>query len=149
MAKAKHPASALTDEPLPITSITLEGVTAEGLPSKIGRFLDFTQAEDVLRTWAHQQARDWPQGAPIRAEVEFSRRLVFTCDLIADASGSVRERLPEIQRDFSDRSEAGLMSLQDQVAIALRVSLASREVSVEALRSRRIARIVLAYGEPA
>ena len=135
--------------PLPIVSVGLEGVNAEGLTTKIGRGLDFTQAEDLLRTWARKQTGNWPDGAPIRVAVEFPRRLVFTCDLIADSSGRVRERIASQRHDLPDFSSAGLMSLQDHVAVALRLAFASREISVESLQAKRVARIVLAYGDPA
>jgi len=137
------------EAPLPIVSVSLEGVNAEGLTTKIGRGLDFAQAEDVLRTWARKQTGNWPDGAPIRVAVEFPRRLVFTCDLIADSSGRVRERIASLRDDLPDFSSAGLMSLQDHVAVALRLANASREISVESLQAKRVARIVLAYGDPA
>lgn len=137
------------DEPLPIVSVSLEGVNAEGLTTKIGRGLDFIQAEDLLRTWARKQTGNWPDGAPIRVAVEFPRRLVFTCDLIADSSGRVRDRITSQRHDLPDFSSVGLMSLQDYVAVALRLANASREISVESLQAKRVARIVLAYGDPA
>lgn len=41
------------------------------------------------------------------------------------------------------------MPLQDHVAVSLRLAFASREISVESLQAKRVARIVLAYGDPA
>lgn len=137
------------DTPLPIVSVRLECVNAEGRTATIGRGLDFTQAEDLLRTWAHTQTGNWPDGSPIRVAVEFPRRLIFTCDLIADSSGRVRKRISSRHQDRPDFSAAGLMSLQDHVAVALRLAYASREISVESLQAQRVARIVLAYGDPA
>ena len=137
------------EDPLPILSVTLEGVSEDGTRFKIGRFLDFAQAEDVLRTWSRNQAESWPAGAPIRVEVEFPRRLVFARDLIADVSGRARDGIVGNSDHVPSYRSAGLMSLKDHVAVAMRLAFASREVSVEALERKRVARIVLAYGDPA
>ncbi|MEN9404680.1 MAG: hypothetical protein RL091_3383 [Verrucomicrobiota bacterium] len=135
--------------PLPIVSICLESVTRDGLSREIGKFLDLTQAEDVLRTWAEQHAGQWPEGIPLRAVVEFPRRLVHTCELAADEQGRVRANTASDTSRAAGLDDTGYLSLRDQVAISLRLTFASRLASVEALRARRVARIVLAYGDPA
>lgn len=134
--------------PLPITSILLESVAPDGRRAPIGAFSDFDAAENALVAWAEKRSAAWPGGVvPVGVRVSFPRRLVFSYDFLSDDFGLMSVSPP--LGSGAVGSVAQEISLRQRLVGAMHEAMESDDLSVEAIQLKRVARIVLAYGDPA
>lgn len=137
----------LVAEPLPIISVLLESVDNGGRIVPICAVADFDAADTALVGWLRRRAGHWPGGiVPIRVRVSFPRHLVFTYDFSADEFGMMEDT------SVSGRATIGTatsVTLRERLGVALEEALNARARTVEAHAAKRVARIVLAYGNPA
>ncbi len=136
----------LKAEPLPIDSVLLETVNGDGRCAPICACADFDAAETALQEWLGRQSGPKARGiAPVRVKVSFPRRLVFSYDFHADEFGLMEEPVPA---GYAPGQTATAVTLRERLGRALRESLEGTAVTVEDFAAQRVARIVLAYGNP-
>lgn len=139
----------LKAEPLPIISVTLEQLSPGGERHVIARCGGFDEAEAALEAWLPSHVSAFPGGVvPFSVTVAFPRRLSFSYDFLSDAFGLMAgEALVCDGRPSTNQSGTSFL-MRERLGFSMREAVTSTDSSVEAVKSRRVAGIVLPFGDP-